>query len=72
MVDDTAHEGVEVKPNVLMITKFLLFIVIICLLSINNAFLPSSKANPNVNANKNINIIAKPYASFVYALTRYG
>ena len=44
----------------------------VCLLSMDNAFLPSSKAKPNVNANKKIKTIAKPYASFVYALTRYG
>src|ERR1700712_2437161 len=47
----------------------LLFKVSICLLSIFKAFLPNSKAKPNVKAKKNINIITKPYIPLVYALT---
>ena len=37
----------------------------VCLLSIDSAFLPNSKAKPNVNASKNTNKITKPYISFV-------
>jgi hypothetical protein len=40
-----------------------------CLLSIFKAFLPNSKANPNVNTKKNTNIINNPYIPLVYALT---
>jgi hypothetical protein len=50
----------------------LLYKLNICLLSIFKAFLPNSKANPNVKAKKKINIITKPYIPFPYALTTYG
>lgn len=54
------------KPETyVVIFEFLLVKLYVCLLSIFNAFLPNSKANPNVKAKKNISIITKPYIPFV-------
>ena len=40
-----------------------------CLLSIERAFLPNSKANPKVNTRKKTSIIIKPKIPLTYALT---
>ena len=41
---------------------------ICCLLSIFKAFLPNSKAKPNVRAKKKVSIITNPYIPLEYAL----